>query len=183
MHTHTHAWAPRRAAPANPTSGCSSLMKEKITHRQSGSHTQLPALHCGSSSAKILHKMSLTLFKVITFSGSECHASSAIILMARLALLTVSPPPSPLTHSPPTGQPRPSTPLTYTNRHAHASARHHLTRSQTRSVLSSTRRRQLCVRKQRKTLAYVSIQEETPPVSRVHFTKQSRRLVAPLIPP
>lgn len=48
-HTHTHTHT-----PANPTRGCSSLMKEKITHRQSGSHTKMPALHTAFSSTKYL---------------------------------------------------------------------------------------------------------------------------------
>lgn len=72
--THTHT-------PANPTRGCSSLMKEKITHRQSGSHTKMPALHSAFffSFHQILHKMSLTLFKVITFSRSECHGAAQLL--------------------------------------------------------------------------------------------------------
>lgn len=59
-HTHcpplasTHTPCPPSPLPitTNPTPGCSSLMKEKITHRQSGSHTKMPALHSAFSSTK-----------------------------------------------------------------------------------------------------------------------------------
>lgn len=37
------------------------------------------ALHCAFSSDQILHKMSLTLFKVITFSRSECHGTAQLL--------------------------------------------------------------------------------------------------------
>lgn len=49
-HCPLHTYAP--PPPTNPTSGCSSLMKEKITPRQSGSHTKMPALHSAFSSTK-----------------------------------------------------------------------------------------------------------------------------------